>query len=118
MAALSARQAYASAAVVGATLWVGTSLLSGRREAWDASAYWMLAYPAAILIAGVLGYLAPTRPWRWAATLMGVQAACLTTASGSFGLLPLGLILFGFLALPPMGAAAAGARYRLRQREE
>jgi hypothetical protein len=115
MPSLSAPQACTSAAVAGTVLWLGATIISGRREAWDSSFYWTVAYPAAVLCAAALGYLAPVRPWRWALVLMGAQAISLAVAAGSFGLLPLGLILFGILALPAAGAASWAARLRLRQ---
>ena len=65
MTRLSATPAYAFAAVAGALIWAGASVLSGRREAWDSSLYWTLGYPVAIASGGVIGYLATDRPWRW-----------------------------------------------------
>ena len=76
-------------------------LLTGRREAWDAAAYWTMAYPAGIVVSAVLGYLATDRAWRWGLVLMLAQAVTLAVLARDFGLLPLGLVLFGVLALPP-----------------
>jgi len=112
---VTARQAYAAAAACGAILWLTTTIVSGRREAWDAGLYWSVAYPLAIAAAGVLGYLAPVRPWRWGLTVMLVQSVVLTIAASSLGLLPLGLLLFAILAVPPAGAAAVGAGIRRRR---
>jgi hypothetical protein len=106
--------AYAVALVAGAALWIATSAASGRREAWDSTLYWTLAYPAAIAAAAVLAYLAPDRPWRWALALMWAQAATLAISTSSLGLLPLGLILFGVLAVPPLGAALAVSAWARR----
>jgi hypothetical protein len=112
---VTARQAYTAAAACGAILWVTTTIVSGRREAWDAGLYWSVAYPLAIACAGALGYFAPDRPWRWGLTVMLVQAVVLTIAASSFGLLPLGLIMFAILALLPAGAAGVGAAIRRRR---
>jgi hypothetical protein len=114
MIGLTTKQAYAVAAIGGAALWLATAALSGRREAWDSSLYWSVAYPLAIAGAGALGYLAPERPWRWGATLMLVQAVTLAVTASSFGLLPLGLMLFGVLAVLPTAMATVGARMRHR----
>jgi hypothetical protein len=111
---LSPKLASAIALIAGASLWIATTVASGRREAWDSSLYWTIAYPAAILVAAALGYLAPDRPWRWALMLMWAQALTLAVSSASFGLLPLGLILFAVLAVPPFGAASALAALRKR----
>ena len=106
---------YAVAAVGGAALWLGVTAVSERREAWDSSLYWTVAYPACLLLAGVLGYLAPSRPWRWALAVMLVQpVVMILTSDGSFALLPIGLLLFGILALPAMLTAWAGAWMRRR----
>jgi len=114
MTPLSPKQAYTIASVAGAILWLGTAALSGRREAWDSSLYWTVAYPLAIAVAGTLGYLVPERPWRWALAVMLTQALALAIAASSFGLFPLGLIMFGVLALPAMGVASWAAAVRHR----
>lgn len=115
MTALSDKWAYVIAAASGAILWLATSAVGGRREAWDSPLYWTFAYPAALAIAGILGYLAPDRPWRWALTLMLVQAVTLAISASSFGLLPLGLIMFAVLALPLVGLAVVAAYVRKRR---
>jgi hypothetical protein len=113
-ATLSPLWAGGLAIAVGVVLWVATTAVSGRWEAWDASLYWTATYPAAIAVAGVLGYLAPQRAWRWGLAIMLAQAVTLTVAASSFGLLPLGLVVFGILAVPPMVAALLAARLRRR----
>lgn len=110
----AARFAYTIAIVGGAILWLATAVMSGRTEAWDASSYWTVAYPLAIALAGWLGYWFPEKPWRWGLAVMFAQAGVLVMSSSSFGLLPLGLILFGMLALPAIGLAQMAARLRLR----
>lgn len=110
---------YVIAAIGGATLWLVTMAISGRNEAWDSPLYWQAAYPLAIALAGLLGYLAPQQPWRWALTVMWVQPVVMVfTSGGSFGLLPLGLILFAILAVPPIIAAQLAARLRKRNTVE
>jgi hypothetical protein len=107
---------YVIALAGGALLWLGTMALSGRNEAWDSPIYWTIAYPLCIALSGFLAYREPVRPWRWALATMLVQPVVMAfTSGGSFGLLPLGLILFAILALPAMLAARIAARLRLRQ---
>lgn len=107
---------YAIALAGGTALWLVTMAVSGRNEAWDSPLYWQAAYPLAILLSAALGYFAPERPWRWALAAMWVQAVVMVfTSGGSFGLLPLGLILFGVLAVPPVAAALIAARLRRRR---
>lgn len=106
--------AYIVAAIGGATLWIATSAISGRNEAWDSPLYFPVTYPLAIAFAGVLGYLFPHKAWRWGLTIMLVQAVVLAFTARSFGLMPIGLILFGILALPPIVAAKVMAAIRNR----
>jgi hypothetical protein len=106
---------YYVAAAAGALLWLGTALFSGRNEAWDSPFYWSIAYPLCLLLAGALAYVEPVRPWRFALALMLVQPVVMLLTSGSsLGLLPLGLILFGILALPPVLVARIVGWLRLR----
>jgi hypothetical protein len=89
--------------------------VSGRREAWDSPLYWSVAYPLCIVLAALLAYVAPERPARWAFAVMLVQAVVMVLTSGSdFGLLPLGLIMFAVLAVPPLLVARLAASVRLR----
>ena len=62
---------YLIAAVVGGGLWLATGYLAGRREAWDAAEYWMMAYPAGLVVSAAVGYFAPARsPWGFGLALM------------------------------------------------
>jgi hypothetical protein len=107
------------ALAAGASLWLGTAAVSGRREAWDSPLYWSAAYPVCIALAALLAYLAPERPARWALAIMLVQPVAMALASGGeFGLLPLGLLLFAILALPAVFAARVVSRFRLRPTAE
>lgn len=100
----------------GALLWLGTAAVSGRREAWDSPLYWSAAYPLCIALAALLAYFAPARPARWAFAIMLVQPIAMVLASsGDFGLLPLGVLLFAVLALPPFAAAKVAASVRARR---
>ena len=106
---------YCVALAGGAALWLGTMAASGRREAWDSPLYWSAAYPLCIALAAALAYAAPERPWRWALAVMLVQPVVMVLTSGrDFGLLPLGLILFGVLAVPPVLVARLVASLRPR----
>jgi hypothetical protein len=111
----AAKRSYSVALAGGALAWLLTMAVSDRSEAWDSPVYWSVTYPACIALAAVLAYLTPERPWRWALAIMLVQPFMLMlTSGGSFGLLPLGLLLFGVLAVPPLLAARAAAWVRGR----
>lgn len=107
--------AYGIAIAAGMVLWITTSALGGRAEPWDTSIYWTISYPAAVALAGLLGYAFPQRPWRWAVVVIYTQAAVMAGAGSGFGLLPLALILLAVLSLPAIALARMAANLRLRR---
>lgn len=108
----SAVRAVAIAAVVGMALWFAASLVSGEREPWDGSFYWVFAYPLAVLACAFLGYLYPRRPWRWPLVLFAAQFVAMCLRNAELGnLWPLGMALFLILALPGVVAAKFAARF-------
>lgn len=113
---LSSRAAYWTAIIGGAVLWQATAIVGGRREAWDSPLYFTVAYPLAMVLAGVLAYQHPDRSWRFALATMWAQPVVMVLTSGSdFSLLPLGLIMFGVLALPLIAVATVVERKRRPQ---
>lgn len=101
------------AIIGGAVLWQATAIISGKAEAWDASSYWTVTYPLSIILTGWLGYQFPEKPWRWGFYVMFGQAGMMMLSNSDYSLLPLGLILFGLLALPAVGFVKIVARIRL-----
>jgi hypothetical protein len=105
---------YLIAVIGGVALWTATALVGGRSEPWDSGLYWSVSYPLSLVAAAVLGYVFPSRPWRWALVLMYSQVLVMLASGSGLGLLPLGLILLGMLSLPAIALARAGAFARLR----
>ena len=103
--ARTAAIAYGSAAVLGLALWTATAMAGNRIEPWDAPGYWTIAYPSAIAISGLLGFVFPERVWRWILTLMFMQLPVMLLGGSGFSLLPMGFILMAVLALPGIGLA-------------
>jgi hypothetical protein len=111
MTARGVTRPVAWAALAGAALWLGTCAATGRREAWDASAYWAVAYPAALLACALLGRAFPDRPWRWALVLFEAQCVTMGLRNGELGsLLELGVVMFAVIALPGIAVAVFAAR--------
>lgn len=107
------------AALAGAALWFAASLLTGKREAWDAGSYWVVFYPLGILTCAYLGYAYPERPWRWALVLFVSQFLAMCVRNGELGnLWPLGLALFAIIALPGVLAAKLASRFNNQSGEE
>lgn len=100
------------AASGGFALWFMTSLLTGKREAWDGGAYWIIAYPVAIAACALLGYRFPDRPWRWALVLFVSQFLAMCVRNGELGnLWPLGMVMFAVIGLPGICVAQVAARF-------
>ena len=100
--------AYFIAAAAGAGCWLYITITNGRAEAWDTGTYFVVFLPAIILVTALLGFFFPRRVWRWPATAFGSQALVLFLSNPTGGLLPLGLIVFSFLAIPSFVAAWCG----------
>lgn len=110
---------FAVAFVFGAVSWFVVSAFTGQREAWDATIYWAVVYPGAIVVSGLLGHFHPERPWRWAAVLFEAQALAMAVRNGEWGsLVPLGVVVFAVMAMPGGVAATLAARRRRRREEE
>ncbi|MES2293987.1 MAG: hypothetical protein V4527_11865 [Pseudomonadota bacterium] len=99
-------KAYATAFAAGAALWTMASIAAGGGEPWDASLYWTIAYPAALMVCGGLGILFPHRAWRWPLVVMLAQMPVMIAFGSGLGLFPLGLILLAALSLPGMAVAS------------
>ncbi len=101
----------AIAVIVGAALWLAASILTGKREPWDAQLYWVAAYPLSLVACWLLGYAFPHRAWLWALALFQGQFIGMAVRNGELGgLWPLGMVLFAVIALPGIALAAWGAR--------
>ena len=110
---LPARTATLIAIVIGITLEVGVTLVTGRREAWDAGVYWTVGLPLAAVGAAMIGYLATGRGWLSTALIVPAQVAAMTLRSGSIGTLwPLMIALSSILSLPFVGVAWVARRLR------
>ena len=83
MITLPAAWAYLLAASCGAAGWVIVSLVSGRREAWDSALYFPLFLPVLCLMVAVIGFFAPTRPWRWGLVPFVAQAVIMIVQNPS-----------------------------------
>jgi hypothetical protein len=100
----------ALATLAGVVLWGVASLLSHKREPWDASVYWVTVYPLAIAMSAVLAYRYPQRPVLWALVIFESQFLAMCIRSREAGnLWPIGMLLFAVVALPAIAAAKIAA---------
>ena len=97
------------AAATGAAVWIVLSEVSHHREAWDSELYFMFGIPVICVVAAVLAYVEPKRPWRWAVTPFAAQAVWMFLTQGLGNMFPLGLIVFAIISIPALLAASLGA---------
>lgn len=100
---------YGVAVVVGIIVWIVVSKVSHRREAWDSQWYFLIGTPAVCVVSAVLGFVEPSKPWRWGVAPLVGQFSWMLVTQGPGNLLPLGVIVFGVLAIPSIITAWLGA---------
>ncbi len=103
--------AYAVCAVIGAGSWLILGAQSNG-EAWDNPQYFLNLVPALAIMAALLGYVIPHRPWRWGIIPYLAQAIIAVVQDPFGNLLPLGLILFVLFAGANVLAAYVGSFFR------
>lgn len=101
---------YGVAIVSGIVVWILVSKFSHRREAWDSQWYFLVGMPVVCVVSACLAFFEPSRPWRWGVVPLAAQAVWMIVTQGPGNLLPLGLIVFGVLAIPSLVTAQIGAR--------
>lgn len=99
------------AVLAGVVLWTLAALLTHKREPWDASVYWVVVYPLAIIASAMLAYRYPQRPALWTLVVFEAQFLAMCIRNGEAGnLWPMGMMLFAVIALPAILVAKFAAR--------
>ena len=97
------------AAGAGALIWALIVAITGKREAWDSSLYFSVGVPLVCVLAATLGFVEPRKTWRWGVAPIAGQLVYMLLMVGVGNLLPVGLIVFAVLSIPPVIAAWLGA---------
>jgi len=100
---------YGVALVAGTVVWVVVSEASGRKEAWDSQWYFLISIPVVCVVSAVLGFIEPSKPWRWGVAPLAGQFSWMLLTQGPGNLLPLGVVVFGVLSVPSIITARIGA---------
>ncbi len=111
---------YVAAIIAGILVWVGVTVVSGEREAWDSGLYFLVGLPVLVLLAGVQGFLDPARAWKWGFVPSLAQALWVISLDEHGHLWPFGLLAFGLFSIPAMASAGIGAllaHRRVRRRQ-
>jgi len=80
------------------------SIATGRKEAWDAGAYFSLGIPVMCAVIFGIAYRFPNRAWRWTLSMAVGQAAAIASAGNSLSLWPFSILAMTILSLPQLVA--------------
>lgn len=100
---------YAASFLAGLVVCLGLSITAGGAEAVDTAAYVPLGIPLMALAILALGYLFPTRPWRWTLSMAAGQMIAMLLTGSSLSLWPLAIIAMLFLSIPQFVAGFVGS---------
>ena len=106
---------YALSFAGGLVTCLAVTLISGRKEAWDSSLYFVAGIPVMCAIAFAVAYAFPTKAWRWAVAIALGQSIAMALGGGSLSLWPLAVVGMAVLSLPQLVAAIVGSRVSRRR---
>lgn len=109
---------YAASSLGGLVVYLAITVASGKNEAWDDGAYYSIGIPFMCIAAFIIGYLFPAKPWRWALSMAGGQAAGALLLGSSLNLLPLAVIFMTIVSIPQFIAAFLGSKLAVRNAAE
>lgn len=100
----------AASFLCGLIVYLAIVMTTGRNEAWDDASYYVLGMPFMCIIAFVIGYWFPVKPWRWALWMASGQALGALLNGSSLSLLPIAMIFMMVISIPQFVAARFGSR--------
>lgn len=105
----------AASFLCGLIVYLAIVMATGRNEAWDDGSYYVFGIPLMCVVAFVIGYLFPVKPWRWPLWMAGGQAIGALLNGSSLSLLPFALIFMVIISIPQFVAALFGSRVASRK---
>lgn len=106
---------YTLSLVCGLGACLAIMAVSGRKEAWDSTLYFVVGIPVMCVAAFALAYAWPLKAWRWVLGMAVGQSIAMLMGGGSLSLWPLAIVGMAVLSLPQFGAALLGARLSRRE---
>ena len=101
---------YIASFLCGLAVYLIIILATGRNEAWDDGSYYFLGMPLMCIVAFLIGYLFPLKPWRWSLSMAAGQTVGALLGGSSLSLLPLAIIFMVVISMPQFIAAAFGSK--------
>jgi biotin transporter BioY len=105
---------HAVAIAAGFAISVAVSAVSGRREAWDSSLYFVAGIPLMCLVVGWLAYHYPDRAWRWTLSMAVGQSLAMALGQSSLSLWPLALVATVIVSIPQFLTGLIASRAAIR----
>lgn len=102
---------YSAAALAGLIACMAISLATGRREAWDAGAYYSVGIPLMVAIIFIIAWVFPERAWRWTLAMAVGQSLSAFLQGSSFNLFPLAIVFMTVVSAPQFIAGYIAARW-------
>lgn len=109
---------YAATSLCGLIVYLAITIATGRNEAWDHGAYYSIGIPLMCVVAFIIGYLFPAKPWRWALGMAGGQVVGALLHGSSLNLLPLAVIFMTIISIPQFIAAFFGSKLATKKAAE
>ena len=109
---------YAASFLCGLTVYLLIIMFTGRNEAWDHGSYYIVGIPFMCVVAFVLAYLFPLKPWRWALGIALGQVFAALMNGSSLSLLPFAVVFMLVISIPQFVAAQVGAKVALKKDEQ
>ena len=100
--------------VAGFAICFAITLITGKKEAWDAGLYFYAGIPIMCVIAFALGFKFPVKAWRWALGIALGQSIAMVIGGGSLSLWPLSIIAMTIVSAPQLVAALLGSAHARR----
>lgn len=91
---------YAAAAVTGLVVALAIAGATGRREAWDSGAYFLVGIPVMCLAIFAISRRFPHRPWRWTLSMAVGQGLSMAIAGSDLSLWPLAIVAMTLVSVP------------------
>jgi len=101
---------HAAAGICGFVVYVAITSATGKNEAWDDGSYYTIGVPVMSIVAFVIGYRFPHKPWRWALSMAGGQVLAALLHGSSLNLLPIAMIFMAVISTPQVLAAFIGSK--------
>ena len=106
---------YTLSLVAGLATCLAIMAVSGRKEAWDSSLYFIAGIPVMCVAAFALARVWPVKAWRWVLSMAVGQSIAMVMGGGSLSLWPLAIVAMTILSLPQFGAAILASRLARRE---